>query len=116
MDQLLMNGARRLQPITSFGADKMLRNVMALQQNLKNLGDLPLHVDLDRSRSYFHLLREQDPQVRFPDLHCVAETYSQAVVAFVREHDASPFGLEECQVLLGLICHVTRDGKQSTKQ
>jgi exocyst complex component 4 len=69
-----MNGARRLLSITPFGADKMCRNVMALQQNLKNLGELPLHVDLDRSRSYYDLLRVQDPSVRCSSLHHELET------------------------------------------
>lgn len=40
----------------------------------------------------------------------------QALIDFVREHQPSPFGLEECKVLLCLICHVSRDGKQSLRQ
>ena len=65
IDQLLISSAKRMKSASQLGADRICRDIMALQQNLKNLGhdSRPLYVDLDRSRKYFDLLRRNDPQV-----------------------------------------------------
>lgn len=55
MDQLLVHNARFIRLANHFGQAKMLRNILALQQNLKNLGDSPLDVDFDRSRRFWDL-------------------------------------------------------------
>lgn len=64
VDQVLITACRRLRCVTTFGADKMCRNIMALQQNLLNLGSDPLHVDFDRSRRYYELLRANSAKVQ----------------------------------------------------
>ncbi|GAA6019965.1 hypothetical protein JCM11491_006723 [Sporobolomyces phaffii] len=55
MDQLLISNARQIRLANAFGLSKMNRNVLALQQNLKNIGDEPLGVDFDRSRKFWEL-------------------------------------------------------------
>lgn len=40
MDQLLISNSRHIRLINVFGLGKMMRNILALQQNLKNLGEL----------------------------------------------------------------------------
>ncbi|GAA5956509.1 hypothetical protein JCM3765_003467 [Sporobolomyces pararoseus] len=55
MDQLLITNARQIRLANSFGLSKMNRNILALQQNLKNIGEEPLQVDFDRSRKFWEL-------------------------------------------------------------
>ncbi|GAA5933851.1 hypothetical protein JCM1841_001318 [Sporobolomyces salmonicolor] len=55
MDQLLISNARHIRLANEFGLSKMMRNILALQQNLKNIGDSPLDVDFDRSRKFWEL-------------------------------------------------------------
>ncbi|GAA5904682.1 exocyst subunit SEC8 [Sporobolomyces salmoneus] len=55
MDQLLITNARQIRLANSYGLSKMNRNILALQQNLKNIGDEPLQVDFDRSRKFWEL-------------------------------------------------------------
>ena len=64
MDQVLITNCRKLRSANTYGADKMCRNIMALQQNLLNVGSSPLHVDFDRSRRYYELLRANSAKVR----------------------------------------------------
>jgi exocyst complex component 4 len=63
MDQLLITNARQIRLANSFGLSKMNRNILALQQNLKNIGDEPLQVDFDRSRKFWELFGK-GPRVR----------------------------------------------------
>lgn len=63
MDQLLVHNARYIRLANQFGQAKMLRNILALQQNLKNLGDTPLDVDFERSRKFWDLFAA-GPKVR----------------------------------------------------
>mgnify|MGYP006919982458 FL=1 len=62
MDDLLIRNARHIRLANGFGQHKMLRNILALQQNLKTLGDEPLQVNFDRSRRFWELF-EQGPKV-----------------------------------------------------
>lgn len=63
MDDLLIRNARHIRLANQFGQHKMLRNILALQQNLKTLGDEPLEVNFDRSRRFWELF-EAGPKVR----------------------------------------------------
>lgn len=65
MDELLVHNARYIRLANKFGQAKMLRNILALQQNLKNLGDTPLDVDFERSRRFWDLFAA-GPKVRQP--------------------------------------------------
>ncbi|KAM0750251.1 hypothetical protein T439DRAFT_356891 [Meredithblackwellia eburnea MCA 4105] len=53
MDQLLISNSRYIRLANKFGHSKMMRNILALQQNLKNIGDTPLEVDFERSRKFW---------------------------------------------------------------
>lgn len=53
MDQLLISNSRHIRLANKHGLSKMMRNILALQQNLKNIGDSPLEVDFDRSRKFW---------------------------------------------------------------
>ena len=63
MDAVLVRCVRDLGPINAMGTNKMLRNVLALQQNLRNLGESPIEVDF-RSRRYWSLAGSGDVKVR----------------------------------------------------
>jgi len=59
MDTLLISGVRRVRAINRHGITKMMRNIMALQQNLKNIVESPLDVDFERSRRFWELLSKE---------------------------------------------------------
>jgi exocyst complex component 4 len=67
MDETLIIGSRWVQSTNEHGVSKMHRNILALQQNLRNLGGtgsvLLFDVNFDRSRKFWEMLRS-DPQVR----------------------------------------------------
>jgi len=69
MDELLVHNARYIRLANKYGQAKMLRNILALQQNLKNLGDTPLDVDFERSRRFWDLFAA-GPKVRQPSSSC----------------------------------------------
>ena len=64
IDQVLISNAKRMRSATAEGGGRISRGIVALQQNLKNLGDSThaLHVELDRSRKYYDLLRQNRPE------------------------------------------------------
>ena len=66
MDQLLISNSRYIRLANKFGLSKMQRNILALQQNLKNIGDTPLEVDFERSRKFWDVFGA-GPTVRFLD-------------------------------------------------
>lgn len=57
MDHLLIHNARYIRLANEHGMSKMMRNILALQQNLKNIGEgeTLLEVDFDRSRTYWEV-------------------------------------------------------------
>ena len=64
MDKLLVANARFIRLANRQGLSKMQRNILALGQNLKNLGgDQPLEVNFDRSRLYWETFG-RGPNVR----------------------------------------------------
>ena len=64
IDQVLISNAKRMRSATAEGGGRISRGIVALQQNLKNLGYSAhaLHVELDRSRKYYDLLRQSRPE------------------------------------------------------
>ncbi|KAK0551280.1 exocyst subunit [Tilletia horrida] len=62
MDSLLITGVRRVRAMNKPGATKMMRNIMALQQNLKNIVEDPLEVDFEHSRRFWELLMKEPDQ------------------------------------------------------
>lgn len=63
IDRTLVANAQSITAATSFGGNKMFRNVLSLQQNLKNLGDLPLYCNLERSKRFWGLLQSGSIEV-----------------------------------------------------
>jgi exocyst complex component 4 len=55
MERVLISNSRQIGFANRFGVQKILRNVLALQQNLKTINDLPQHVDFERARRYWEL-------------------------------------------------------------
>lgn len=65
MDALVVSAVRRVRAINRHGVTKMLRNILALQQNLKNIVDEPLEVDFEKSKRFWELL-SKEPGVSLP--------------------------------------------------
>ncbi|BGP15461.1 exocyst subunit [Rhodosporidiobolus nylandii] len=97
MDSLLIHNARYIRLANRFGQAKMLRNILALQQNLKNLGDSPLDVDFDRSR-------------RFWDLFAVGP---KGMLEMVRKGEVH-YDFDDLKALLNLQCGVDQSGKDGS--
>jgi len=55
MEQVLISGSRRLRYVNEHGVKKILRNVVALQQNLKTLTDVPRDTGLERAKQFYGL-------------------------------------------------------------
>jgi hypothetical protein len=55
MEQVLISGSRHLRFVNEHGIQKILRNVVALQQNLKTLNDGPRDTGLERAKQYYGL-------------------------------------------------------------
>ncbi|KPV72247.1 uncharacterized protein RHOBADRAFT_56060 [Rhodotorula graminis WP1] len=94
MDELLVHNARYIRLANKFGQAKMLRNILALQQNLKNLGDTPLDVDFERSR-------------RFWDLFAAGP---KAMLDLVRKGQAH-YDFDDLKALLNLQCGIDQSSK-----
>ncbi|CAG8528495.1 3438_t:CDS:10 [Paraglomus brasilianum] len=57
MEKLLINNVTFMKNLNPNGANKMLRNILALQQNLKNIVDNPKEISLDRAKRYYELYK-----------------------------------------------------------
>ena len=62
MDKILMSATKTINKASSQGAGKMLRNISALQQNLKTIITWPVGIDFSQSRKFWELFL-QDPKV-----------------------------------------------------
>ncbi|GAA5991883.1 hypothetical protein JCM10908_002254 [Rhodotorula pacifica] len=94
MDDLLIRNARHIRLANRFGQHKMLRNILALQQNLKTLGDEPLQVNFDRSRRFWELF-EQGPKTMLE----LART------------NKIKYDFDDLKALLNLQCGIDQSGK-----
>ncbi|WFD43953.1 Xaa-Pro aminopeptidase [Malassezia psittaci] len=61
LDGIMVDGVLQVRLINRHGVTKMIRNILSLQQNLKNLVTSPQLVDLERSRRFWEML-SRDPQ------------------------------------------------------
>ncbi|GAA5941737.1 exocyst subunit SEC8 [Sporobolomyces koalae] len=75
MDHLLITNARQIRLANSYGLSKMNRNILALQQNLKNIGNEPLEVEFDRSRKFWDLFGK-GPRAMLDEIQDGNLTYS----------------------------------------
>ncbi|CAG8559752.1 1079_t:CDS:10 [Racocetra persica] len=55
MEHVLVSNATYLRNLNNNGIMKMSRNVLALQQNLKNIVDMPVEISLNKARLYYEL-------------------------------------------------------------
>jgi exocyst complex component 4 len=55
MEQVLISGSRQLRFVNEHGVKKIQRNVVALQQNLKTLTDVPRDTGLERAKQFYGL-------------------------------------------------------------
>ncbi|OSD03299.1 hypothetical protein PYCCODRAFT_1444640 [Trametes coccinea BRFM310] len=55
MQHLLISNARFIQSANAFGIKKMMRNMLALQQNIKTITDDSSSADFDRAKRYYSL-------------------------------------------------------------
>ncbi|KAG9018863.1 hypothetical protein FRB90_008800 [Tulasnella sp. 427] len=55
MEHLLISNARHVRFANDLGIKKIFRNILALQQNLKTLSDLPEDAEFGRARRYWEL-------------------------------------------------------------
>ncbi|SCV70809.1 BQ2448_3571 [Microbotryum intermedium] len=97
MDQLLISNARHIRLANQFGLSKMLRNILALQQNLKNLGDAPLQVNFDRSRKFWDVFGRGPKEM----------------LDAIRERTIR-YEFEDYKALLNLMCGVDQSSKDGT--
>ncbi|WFD23784.1 Xaa-Pro aminopeptidase [Malassezia equina] len=77
MDTLLTQAVTCLPAINRYGVTKMLRNILSVQQNLKNIVDEPQRIDLERSKRLWELLAKEPEQwlatLPTPPPHTAAE-------------------------------------------
>lgn len=117
MDGLLIRNSRHIRLANEHGQRKMLRNILALQQNLKTLGDEPLEVNFDRSRRFWDLF-VQGPKVRSGrDLTCPERQTTDAdhvgTQSMLDQARAGTidYEFEDLKALLNLQCGVDQSGK-----
>ncbi|GAA5870920.1 hypothetical protein JCM3774_003481 [Rhodotorula dairenensis] len=94
MDDLLIRNARHIRLANHFGQHKMLRNILALQQNLKTLGDEPLQVNFDRSRRFWELF----------------ESGPKTMLDLARSNKIQ-YDFDDLKALLNLQCGIDQSGK-----
>ena len=62
LDAVMVEGVRSVRAINRHGVTKMLRNILSLQQNLKNLAASPQRIDLERSKKFWEMLAHEPEQ------------------------------------------------------
>ena len=81
MDTIMTEAVLHVTAINRYGVTKMLRNLLSLQQNLKNIVDEPRRIDLDRSKRLWEMLAREPEHW----LSTAQDTYSAAeYLAMVR--------------------------------
>lgn len=66
MDAVMTEAILHVRAVNRFGVTKMLRNLLSVQQNLKNIVHEPRSVDLERSKRLWELLA-REPEQWLPD-------------------------------------------------
>ncbi|KAK4047934.1 exocyst subunit [Microbotryomycetes sp. JL201] len=99
MDHLLVSNARHIRLMNESGLSKMQRNILALQQNLKNIGDNQplLEVNFDQSRKFWDMYTKGPKEML------------EAIRAGRFKYD-----FEEYKALLNLQCGVDQSSKDAT--
>ncbi|SPO38418.1 related to SEC8 - protein transport protein [Pseudozyma flocculosa] len=77
MSALLIQSVQHLRAINRAGVTKMIRNILALQQNLKNIVEMPLEVSFERCRKFWELLSCDSPQAFFAAIRQTPDEHKQ---------------------------------------
>ncbi|KAJ7783589.1 exocyst complex component sec8 [Mycena maculata] len=92
MEELLISGARHLQLPTAFGIQKIMRNILALQQSIKALTNDQQNTEFERAKRYYSLFNVSP----------------QDMLDGIRKKQW--FTFDEYQTMLNLQCKVGGDG------
>jgi len=92
MEQLLISEARHLRLPTAFGIKKIMRNILALQQSVKNLTNDQQNTEFERAKRYYSLFNIS-PQVMLDGIR-----------------KKQSFTFDEYQTMLNLQCKAGGDG------
>lgn len=105
MEQILVSESRYIRFANIYGIRKILRNVLALRQNIKTMSSWSPNTEFKRTREFYGLF-SLGPQVRFSALgKCLLLTQVlQALLENVRQEKR--FAFEEYQAMLNLQCGV----------
>ena len=80
MDDLLVAAIERVRAVNRHGVTKMVRNILSLQQNLKNIVAAPLAVQLEHSKRMWELVaRDPETWIRAPEPSFTADQYLAAL-------------------------------------
>ncbi|KAK4052526.1 exocyst subunit [Microbotryomycetes sp. JL221] len=99
MDQLLVSNSKHVRLMNQAGHTKMQRNILALQQNLKNIGDRQplLDVKFDSSKKFWDMFQKGPKDML------------EAIRAGTFKYD-----FEEYKALLNLQCGIDQSSKDAT--
>ncbi|THH09197.1 hypothetical protein EW145_g2188 [Phellinidium pouzarii] len=110
MEELLISSARFIRYANFHGVKKILRNVIALRQNVKTLSSWSAETEFDRAREFYGLF-SLGPQVylSFYILHLLTDperkhAFIKALLDSIRK--TKKFRFEEYQAMLNLQCGV----------
>lgn len=59
MEHLLISNSRHIRFANAVGVQKIMRNMLAMQQNLKTITDASQDADFERARAYWNLFSRQ---------------------------------------------------------
>ena len=107
MQHLLISNARFIQAANAFGIKKMLRNMLALQQNIKTIADDSISTQFDRAKRYYTLFLLTPPvrHIKFAESGLLMEAKSiQEMLDAVRKKQE--FTFDEYKAILDLQCGV----------
>lgn len=68
MEHLLISNARHIRFANAVGIQKIMRNMLAMQQNMKTITDASQDADFEKAKVYYGLF-SLTPQVRSPSAH-----------------------------------------------
>ena len=63
MEHLLISNSRHIRFVNAVGIQKIMRNMLAMQQNLKTITDASQDADFEKAKAYWNLFSLQ-PAVR----------------------------------------------------
>ncbi len=59
MEHLLISNSRHIRFVNAVGIEKIMRNMLAMQQNLKTITDASQDADFEKAKAYWNLFSLQ---------------------------------------------------------